>query len=75
VTLYCGREERKSIVLFPKFDPLVLLIRVYLTIYKNSNFTAQKVDCITTAKNNKLMSFREIIGVSCENYMKYINIL
>jgi hypothetical protein len=38
---------------------------------KNSDPTSKKTQCISITKPNRLMLFREIIAVYCENHMEH----
>jgi translation initiation factor IF-1 len=42
-------------------------------MYKTSVRTSQEIFSVSIATTNRLMLCREVIAVSCENYMKYVN--
>jgi hypothetical protein len=47
----------------------------FLLIFKNQVRTSQEAYYVTATKTNRLMLFREIIVLYCENHMRHTNTL
>jgi hypothetical protein len=51
------------------------IMNFFTILYNNSVRTSQETHHITAAKPNRLMLFKEIIAIYCENHTKHTNTL
>ena len=52
---------------------VIVAFRNFVNAPKNRVPTLQTMHCISDAKANQLMLFREVIAVNCENHSKCVN--
>jgi hypothetical protein len=61
--------------MYDKILYYTLRLKFFTILYKNSVRTSQETHYVSATKTSRLMLFREIVDVYCENQMKHTNTL